>query len=78
MGNTVADFMMHHQFPVSLFVSMQSHTCQGRIKGGQRRQLPRAPRWKGTPRDEIHLFQIKYSFEKFRDSEAIQEYNFIL
>jgi len=24
------------------------------------------------------LFQIKYSFEKFRDSEAIQEYNSIL
>ena len=43
---------------------------QGRIKGGG--QLPRAPR------DEIYLFQIKYSFEKFRDSEAIQEYNFIL
>jgi len=24
------------------------------------------------------LFQIKYSFENFRDSEAIQEYNSIL
>ena len=32
----------------------------------------------GAPRDEIYLFQIKYSFEKFRDSEAIQEYNSIL
>ena len=30
---------------------------QGRIKGGQRGQLPRAPRWKGAPRDEIYLFQ---------------------
>ena len=48
------------------------------LRGGQRGQLPRAPRWKGAPRDEIYLFQIKYSFEKFRDSEAIQEYNFIL
>jgi len=51
---------------------------QGRIKGGQRGQLPRAPRWKGAPRNEIYLFQIKYSFEKFRDSEAIQEYNYII
>ena len=48
------------------------------LRGGQRGQLPRAPRWKGAPRDEIYLFQIKYSFEKFRDSEAIQEYNYIL
>ena len=38
---------------------------QGRIKGGQRGQLPRAPRCKGAPRDEIYLFQIKYSVEKF-------------
>jgi len=30
------------------------------------------------PRDEICLFQIKYSFEKFRNSEAILEYNSIL
>ena len=40
--------------------------------------MPRGPRWKGASRDEIYLFQIKYSFEKFRDSEAIQEYNSIL
>ena len=39
---------------------------QGRIKGGgQRGQLPRAPRFKGAPRDEIYLFQMKYSFGKF-------------
>jgi len=39
---------------------------QGRIKGGGKRgQLPRAPRCKGAPRDEIYLFQIKYSFENF-------------
>ena len=36
------------------------------------------PPLEGGPRDEIYLFQIKYSFEKFHDSEAIQEYNFIL
>jgi len=33
------------------------------------------PPLQGGPRDEIYLFQIKYSFEKFCDSEAIQEYN---
>jgi len=39
---------------------------QGRIKGGgQRGQLPQAPRFKGAPRDEIYLFQMKYSFGKF-------------
>ena len=43
----------------------QQHHRQGRIKGGQRGQLPRAPRWNGAPRDEIYLFQIKYSVEKF-------------
>ena len=48
------------------------------LRGGQRGQLPRAPRCKGTSRDEMYLFQIKCSFEKFRNSEAIQEYNFIL
>jgi len=35
-------------------------------------QLLRALRCKGAPRDEIYLFQIKYSFEKFRNSEAMQ------
>ena len=40
------------------------------LRGGG--QLPRAPR------DEIYLFQIKYSFEKFRNSEAIQEHNSML
>jgi len=51
---------------------------QGRIREEQRGQLPRAPRCKGAPHDEIYLFHIKYSFEKVRDSEAIQEYNSIL
>jgi len=54
------------------------HCVQGRIKGEEQRgQFPRAPGCKGAPRDEIYLFQIKYSFEKFRDSEAIQQYNSI-
>jgi len=48
------------------------------LRGGQRGKLPRAPRYKGASRHKIYLFQIKYSFEKFRDSEAIQEYNSIL
>ena len=53
---------------------------QGRIKRGQRGQLPRGPRCKGVPRDEIYLFQIKYSFEKFLwiKSYSIQEYNSVL
>jgi len=48
------------------------------LRGGQRGQLPRASRCKGASRDEMYLFQIKYSFEKFRNSEAMQEYNSIL
>jgi len=40
--------------------------------------LSRGPRCKGAPRDEMYLFQIKCLFEKFRDSEAIQEHNSIL
>ena len=48
------------------------------LRVGATGQLLRAPRCKGAPRDEIYLFQIKYSFEKFRNSEAIQEYNSIL
>ena len=46
--------------------------------GLRRGQLPRAPRYKGAHRDEIHLFQRKHSFEKCRNSEAIQEYNSML
>jgi len=37
---------------------------QGRIKAGQRRQLPPAPRCKGVPVMKF-MFQIKYSFETF-------------
>jgi len=50
---------------------------QGRIKGGNEGNCSEPP-LEGGPRDEIYLFQTKYSFEKFRDSEAIQEYNSIL
>jgi len=35
------------------------HLSQSRVEGGQREQLPRALRFKGAPRDEIYLFQIK-------------------
>ena len=31
---------------------------QGRIKGGQRGQLPLAPRCKGAPRDEMYFFKL--------------------
>jgi len=47
------------------------------LRWGQRGQLPRAPRCKGAHRDEIYLFQIKYSFEKFlwfRGDTRIQLY----
>jgi len=40
-------------------------TPRAGLRGGRQGQLPRAPRWKGAPRDEIYLFQINYSFEKF-------------
>jgi len=45
-----------------------THFIQGRIKGAG--QLPR------DPRDEIYLFQIKYSYEKLW--LALQEYNSLL
>jgi len=45
-------------------VLSQAGYGQGRIKGGQQGQLPRDPRCKGAPLDEIYLFQIKYSYEK--------------
>ena len=57
--------------------SLQCTTVQGRIKGGGATgQLPRAPRCKGVPRDDIY-FQIKYSFENFlwfRSDTIIQLY----
>ena len=46
------------------FAHVVKWVSQGRIRGGG--NCP------GPPRDEIYLFQIKYSFEKFCDSEAIQ------
>jgi len=66
---------VNQRFGTSVSVS---RTEQGRIKGGGNGgNCPGTP-LQGVPRDEIYLFQIKYSFEKFRDSEAIQEYNSIL
>jgi len=60
-------------------VPLSLYTCsQGRIKGGNGGNCPGPPAARGPPRDEIYLFQIKYSFEKFRNSEAIQEYSSIL
>jgi len=58
---------------------MMSSLCSGPEQGGGATGAI-AP---GSPlqvalRDEIYLFEIKYSFEKFRNSEAIQEYNSIL
>jgi len=50
----------------------------GRIKGGATGAIAPGPPLEGDPRDEIYLFQIKYSVETFRDSEAIQEYHSIL
>jgi len=57
---------------------MSTGWSQGRIKGGETGAIAPGPPCKGAPRDEMYLFQIKYSFEKFRNSEAIQEYNSIL
>jgi len=36
--------------------------CRAGLRGGT---IAPGPRFKGAPRDEIYLFQIKYSFEKF-------------
>jgi len=55
-----------------------THPIRAGLRGGNGGNCPGPPAGRGPPRDEIYLFQIKYSFEKFRDSEAIQEYNFIL
>jgi len=54
------------------------HQGMAGLRWGQRGKLPRAPRCKGAPCDEMYLFQIKCSCEKFRNSGAIQEYNSIL
>jgi len=46
----------------------------GLREGGQRGQLPRAPRSK-DPSDEIYLFQINTRIKNICESEAMQEYN---
>jgi len=48
-----------------LKICFETSVEEGPDSGGQRGQLPRAPRCKGAPRDEICLFQLKYSFEIF-------------
>ena len=50
---------------------------QSRIKGGNGANAP-GPHCKGASCEKIYLFQIKYSFENFHDSEAILEYNSVL
>jgi len=51
---------------------------QGRIKGEQRGKLPRAPSCKGDLPGWNLFVSNKILLERFRDSEAIQEYNSIL
>ena len=46
------------------------HQARAGLRGGATGQSPHAPRWKGALRDEIYLFQIKYSFEKICDSDS--------
>ena len=52
---------------------------QGRIKGGATGAIAPGPPLQRGHRDEIYLFQIKYScLKNLCGSEAIQEYNSIL
>ena len=46
------------QFPMILL-------CRAGLRGGATGAIAPGPRCKGAPRDEIYLFQIKYSVEKF-------------
>ena len=48
------------------------------LRGGATGAIAPGPPLQGGPRDEMYLFQIKYSFVKFSNSEAIQEHNSIL
>jgi len=52
------------QVPTELRFKPFIYSKQGRITEGQRVQLPRALRSKGAPRDDICLFQMKYSLKK--------------
>jgi len=65
-------FYMCSSVEVAWLAQNIRHSNQGRIKGGATGAIVPGPH------DEIYLFQIKYSFEKFRDSEEEQEYNAIL
>ena len=66
---------VNQRFGTSVPVSRTEH---GRVKGGATGAITPGRLLQGVPRDAIYLFQIKYSFEKFRDSEAVQEYNSII
>ena len=50
----------------------KSTPCKGSggIKGGATGAIATGSPLEGAPRDEIYLFQMKYSFENFRDSEG--------
>jgi len=68
-----ANRLSHHPGP-------SGRAVMAGLKGGQYGQLSRTPRCKGAPRDEIYLFQIKYSFEKFswfRSDTRIQLFHYI-
>jgi len=57
-------------------VGIECAARQGRIKGGATGAIAPGPPLQGAPRDEIYLFQIKYSYEKLW--LALQEYNSLL
>ena len=64
------------KFVVSVFGQRTCTYSQGRIKrGGQRGQLPRAPRCKGPPVMKFLCFKENTRWKNFCESEAIQEYN---
>jgi len=65
-GSSVITHIMKSQERFLHFTSHLafSHIIRAGLTGGETGQLPRALRSKGAPRDDIYLFQIKYSFEK--------------
>jgi len=61
-----AEFLPQTPNTVGVFDTLR-YRCneQGRIKGGVTAAIAPGPPLEGGPRDEIYLFQIKYSFEIF-------------
>ena len=56
----------HVLYKQCCFLNFTISTIRAGLRGGGKwGQLPREPRWKGAPGDEIYLFQIKYSFENY-------------